>query len=72
MASLVPPSVLIEDIRIIVRHEGSQKAAAKHIGVSAQYLSDVLNRRREISAALAEKLGYTKYVGFVLFAPKED
>lgn len=36
----------------------TQKEAAKSLGVSPQYLSDVLQGRREITEKLAEKVGW--------------
>ena len=42
----------------------SQKKCAAKIGISPQYLSDILHGRREISGSLATKLGLVKMVGF--------
>lgn len=43
---------------------GSQKAAAREIKVSPQYFSDVLNGRREISAAIARAYCFERVVTF--------
>ena len=41
---------------------GGQKAAAKRLGVSAQYLCDVLHGRRAMGAALLRGLGYKRVI----------
>lgn len=43
----------------------SQKEVAATYEISPQYLSDILNGRREISAVLAERIGYQRVVTFV-------
>lgn len=50
------------------RDVGSQKELAARLRISPQYLGDVLHGRRDISAALAANLGYTRVV---LFQPDE-
>lgn len=47
-----------------VRAAGSQKAAARLLGISTQYLNDVLRLRRAVSASLAATLGYDRIVRF--------
>lgn len=57
----------IELIRKMVKDEGSQFAAAKKLDVSAQYLSDILLGRRDISDNVARKLpphGYRRVIFF--------
>lgn len=39
---------------------GTQKDAADKWGVSPQYLSDIITKRRDISDGFARKLGYAK------------
>lgn len=56
----------LASLRALVRLEGTAKAAATVYGVSPQYLSDVLNGRREISEKLAKALGFERYVAFRL------
>jgi DNA-binding transcriptional regulator YdaS (Cro superfamily) len=46
----------------VVRTYGTQKKAAHALGVSQQYLTDVLHGRREIGATLLSALGYRKVV----------
>lgn len=45
--------------RDVVAH-GSQQDAAKELGVSEQYLSDVLRRRREPGAAILSAMGFQR------------
>jgi plasmid maintenance system antidote protein VapI len=62
---LTEPEV-VERIKAIVTEEGSQTNAAYKLGFSAAYLSDVLAGRRNVSAAMAKKLGYSVERIFVL------
>lgn len=48
----------------LVKLTGSQKEAAKTLGVSPQYLSDILRGRREISDVVARRLGFNREVVF--------
>lgn len=43
----------------------SQKVVAEQYGISPQYLNDILKQRRDISATLADRLGYRRRVEFV-------
>ena len=43
---------------------GSQAVVAEKVGVSRQYLGDVLHGKREVSANLAEKFGWKRMVVF--------
>lgn len=52
--ALVDP---LDVLRDLVRHHGSQKAVARHLNISEPFLSDVMNRRRDVSDRLVEKLG---------------
>lgn len=47
------------------------KQAATALGISQQYLSDLINGKREISAQVAEKLGYRKIVRYQKLSDKE-
>lgn len=51
---------LLVKLRAYVQKKGSQKAAAEELGVSPQYLTDVLKSRRDISLSLGRKLGFEK------------
>jgi transcriptional regulator with XRE-family HTH domain len=53
---------MIRQIEFIVRHHGTQQAAAKALGVSGVYLSDVRRGRREIGQKLLAALGYRRVV----------
>lgn len=46
------------DLKGLVLRCGSQQAAAKHLGISPQYLCDVIAGRRAVSKRLAAALGY--------------
>lgn len=56
---------LITELRDDIRAVGGQNTWAEQNGVSASYLSDLLNGRRKISAAFARVLGYERQVVFV-------
>jgi hypothetical protein len=49
---------VIEELRFLVKHHGSQKEAARELGISEQYLSDLLLGRRSVSEEIAGKVGY--------------
>ena len=49
---------------------GSQKAFARHCGVSESFLSDVLRGRREPGATLLECLGFQKVVTYERIAER--
>lgn len=55
---------ILARLRGCVKVEGSQKAVAKKLGVSQQYLTDVLKGRRDISDTVARKMGYEKVAVF--------
>ena len=46
--------------------KGSQVGVAKALDVSPQFINDVLNGRRGMTGALAEKLGYQRVVTFLV------
>lgn len=56
-------------LRSKVARYPTQKMAADHLGVSPQYLTDVLVARRAIGARLASALGYERQA---LFVPYEQ
>jgi len=45
----------------------SQKVVAAELGISPQYLSDILKGRREISTEVARRLGFERVVTYVRF-----
>jgi DNA-binding transcriptional regulator YdaS (Cro superfamily) len=53
----IPEERVLKLVRIGIEVEGSQKAYAKRVGLSESYLSDVLNRRRDISPRILKHLG---------------
>jgi DNA-binding transcriptional regulator YdaS (Cro superfamily) len=46
-------------LRAYVKMCGSQKEAAHRLGLSAQYISDLLKGRRMVSESIANKFGFT-------------
>lgn len=59
---------LIAVLRSACEAHGGQAAwAAKH-GFSPQYVCDVLKRRRDVSEAMANALGFLREVRWVLFS----
>lgn len=56
---------LVSIIQERVASAGSQQAAADILGISAQYLCDLLHGRREPSETIADALGFTKRVVYL-------
>ena len=63
---------LIDEIRRRITETGQAKKLALELGFSPQYLSDVIQGRREIGEALAKKLGYQKRVLWEPIGTKGD
>ncbi len=55
---------MVERVRRLVGRCSNQTEAARELGTSPTYLSDILNERRDISEALAKKCGYRREVRF--------
>lgn len=53
---------MVKKIKNMVKEFGSQKLAAFQLEISEQYLSDIVNGRREVSDEVAKKLGFQKLV----------
>jgi transcriptional regulator with XRE-family HTH domain len=53
---------VIQELEKQVSRHGSQKAAATALGISAQYLNDLLQGRRDASDNILEKLGLRRVV----------
>lgn len=49
-------------LHAVVATAGSRQRAAKQLGVSAQYLGDVLHGRRDLSGKIVTALGYRRVV----------
>lgn len=58
------PDTLRRELAKRVAASGTQRKYAASIGVSQQYVHDVLHGKRAISAQLAAKLGYELVVSF--------
>ena len=58
----------LKDVLALLRKEadavGSQKELAAKLGVTAQYVSDVLNGRREPGEAILKPLGLRKVISY--------
>ena len=61
----VKNNVAMDRLYELYDNHGSWFTVAEKLGISASYLSDVVRGRREISAKLAQKLGFVKKCEFV-------
>lgn len=61
MGSAMTSSDLIQKLKLF---SPTQKATAKELGISPQYLGDILAGRREISDRVAKALGFRRVVTF--------
>lgn len=64
MHMLLTDQDLIDRLRKAVEIAGSQKNFAQQQGLSEQYVSDVLNRRREPGQKMLDALGLERIVGY--------
>ncbi len=55
---------IIQAIDRLAKESGSYKAAAKYLGVSPTYLSDIKNGRRDCSESMASRLGFRRITTF--------
>ena len=55
---LITEATMYETLRKFCYAEGSQKGAAAKLGISQQFLSDVLSLRRSVGPTIAWGLGY--------------
>jgi len=53
---------IITELLKQVKRAGSQQAAAAALGISAQYLNDLLRGRRDASEAILDKLGLRRII----------
>lgn len=58
-----------QKLREMVKAAGTQKAVAKELRISQQFLCEVLSGKRDVSQSLAQKLGFKRVVGFVKVKP---
>lgn len=56
-------------VRLAIQMDGSQKAFAQRVGVSEQYLVDVMKSRRAVPKKILDWLGYERVV---LYRRKRD
>jgi predicted DNA-binding protein (UPF0251 family) len=52
----------IDTLKVIIAKAGSQKQAAKDLGISTAYLCDVLHKRRDPGRKIAAALGMRKVI----------
>jgi DNA-binding transcriptional regulator YdaS (Cro superfamily) len=55
---------MMAEVRRLIRLVGSQKQAAIQLGITPQYLNDILHQRREISTRVADAMGYDRIVSY--------
>jgi len=55
----------IRDLLWSDAHRTSQKQLAAEIGISPQYLSDIMGGNRPVTDRIAQHYGYHRFVGFV-------
>jgi hypothetical protein len=60
---------VIKKIQRVIDEHGTQKAAAQFLGVSQQYLTDLLRGRRDPGTKILDKLGLESRV---IYLPKEQ
>lgn len=48
----------LEAINKVIKDNGGQALAAKFLGITQSYLSDIVNGRRGISKTVADKIGF--------------
>lgn len=60
---------IIRKIERIIEERGTQKAAAEFLGVSQQYLTDLLKGRRDPGKKILDKLGLESSV---IYTPKQE
>ena len=58
----------IHELRAVVARHPTQRAAAKALRISPTLLTDLLKRRRAISAKLLRRLGLHKHVFYTKMA----
>lgn len=68
-APIIHKGELLVELRLSVELANSQKTWAEFVGISQQYLSDVLNGHREPGDKICKALGYQKVVLFEKIDP---
>jgi transcriptional regulator with XRE-family HTH domain len=56
---------LTQLLRLAVERNGSQKVVASRLGISPQYLNDILRGRREPGEKVLKALGYRREVRYI-------
>jgi len=63
---------MIKVLKKYVDFKGTQKLAASMLGITPQYLCDILQGRREVSENVAAKLGYDRVVSYHVYNEYRD
>lgn len=53
---------VIEALHVLVERLGTRKKLAEYLNVSAQKVSEILNRQRHVPVRVAERVGFDKVV----------
>lgn len=64
MSKIYPLSEVIDDIQQLVNSLSTQKKVAEYLGISTQYLTDILKGRRDPGPMVLRKLGFEKVIGY--------
>jgi plasmid maintenance system antidote protein VapI len=62
---------ILEEIEALIESLGSQNVAAAELGISPQYLSDLLHHRRPVTDSIAQLFGYQKVVTWRKHEPRK-
>jgi hypothetical protein len=63
-AGLFTEAIVIAALQDVIAMEGGQRQAARLLNISPQYVNDVLQGRRDVSAELADRLGFERVTKF--------
>jgi hypothetical protein len=72
MTKIYPLSEVIDDIQQLVNSFSTQKKVAEFLGISEQYLTDILRGRRKPGPKLLLRLGWKKVEGYKSVMRGED
>lgn len=64
LESMLTQDGIIAYLRSILELHGTQRDLAARVGVSEQYLSDILSGRRDVSDEFAQKIGFRRMIRF--------
>jgi transcriptional regulator with XRE-family HTH domain len=64
MSKFIKSDGIVKELYEMVEREGNQKKLAEKLGISEQYLSDVLNGHSEPGESIYHALGYVRVVTY--------